>query len=98
VSLRCPDCKKHLPVHIVRKSFTCPSCGAALAANTTLPLICAWLAWSLMDFGMQPEIYSRFGYAWWPGMTLRVVASLLVALALIWVIFSVFVKVRRESR
>jgi hypothetical protein len=48
-----------------------------------------------MDFGMQPEIYSRFGYAWWPGMTVRILASLLVALTLIGVIFSVFVIVRR---
>ncbi len=90
-----PNCDKRLPVHIVRKSFSCPYCGTGLAAKTTLPIIFAWLAWSIMDIGLQPAIYAQFGFDWWPGMTMRVLASLLVALALIWVIFSVFVKVRR---
>ncbi len=95
MSLRCPNCHKRLPVYIVRKSFACPYCGTDLIAKTTLPIISAWLAWSILDIGVQPAIYSHFGFDWWPGMTMRVLASLLVALTLIWVIFSVFVKVRR---
>lgn len=97
MSLRCPNCNKSLPVQIIRRSFACPSCRARLVANTTLPIIAAWLAWSIMDIGLQSAIYSRFGYEWWPGITVRMVASGLVGLALIWVIFSVFVKVRRGS-
>ena len=95
MSLRCPHCDKRLSVQIIRKSFACPYCGTGLTAKTTLPIIFTWLAWSIMDFGLQSEIYSRLGYEWWPGMTARVLASLLSALTLIWVIFSVFVKVRR---
>ena len=97
MSLRCPNCDKHLPVRIVRKVFNCPYCGTALTAKTTVPIIFAWLSWAILDFGLQPEIYSRLGYEWWPGMTARVLASLLIALTLIWVIFSAFVKVRRAA-
>ena len=81
-------------MYVIRRSFTCPNCHAALLANTTRPIIFAWLTWSLMDFALQSIIYLHLGYTWWPGITLRIVASVAVGIVLVWAIFSVFVKVR----
>ena len=83
-------------MYVIRRSFTCPYCRTALLANTTRPIIFAWLAWSLMDFALQSIIYSTVGYTWWPGITLRIVASAVLGFAMVWAIFSVFVKVRAE--
>lgn len=95
---RCPNCGIRLPIYVIRRSFTCPRCRTALLANTTRPIIFAWLAWSLMDFALQSILYSTLGYTWWPGISLRIAASVTVAIALVWVIFSVFVKVRQARR
>lgn len=81
-------------MYVIRRSFTCPYCRTNLLANTTRPIIFAWLAWSLADFALQSIIYSNLGYTWWPGITLRIVASVAVGFVLVWAIFSVFVKVR----
>lgn len=51
-----------------------------------------------MDFALQSILYSTLGYTWWPGISLRIAASVTVAIALVWVIFSVFVKVRQARR
>ncbi|MEO8005798.1 MAG: hypothetical protein ABI771_12875 [Betaproteobacteria bacterium] len=94
MSLCCPNCSNRLPTHVIRKVFVCPYCRSGLLANTTLPIIFAWLSWSLMDFALQSFVYSYFGYEWWPGIVTRIAASALMGFTLIWVIFSVFVKVR----
>ena len=98
MSLRCPNCDKGLPFHLVRGAFTCPSCGERLVAKTVGPMICALVLWSLVDVGLKAIVYSHLGHTWWPGIAVRIVVSGLIGWVLIWGIFAGFVNVERGPR
>ena len=91
-NLSCPNCGKPIRWYRITGKFSCPSCGAHLAANPLAPaiVVVVIVIWSFIELIMR-ELVAGLGLA---GQILVILPSLLIGLLLLGSIYVRNVTVR----
>ena len=90
MSLGCPECGATLKTFNIKPHFTCPSCKAELRGKVIGPIVAAIIISTIADSIIFPIVYTHYGMDWWPGLTIRIIASGTVFFILMALMINVF--------